>query len=111
MLTRTMATITAPVEQKVILSGVSWETYERLLAEHQDASGTHFIYDDGDLEIIVVSGRHEEPNRTLEILIDVLAEEFDLDVKQVGSMTFKREALRKGFEPDSAFYIAHASDV
>ena len=26
-----------PVEQKVILHGVSWETYERLLNEHQES--------------------------------------------------------------------------
>ena len=106
-----MATVVAPVEHKVILSGVSWQTYQRLLAEHQDASGTHFIYDEGNLEIMVLSARHEEPKRTLEILVDVLAEEFDLDVRPFGSMTFQREDLQKGFEPDSAYYIAHASKV
>ncbi len=106
-----MATVTAPAQQKVILKGVSWETYQRLLAEHQEVSGTHFIYDEGDLEIMVLSARHEEPKRDLEVLVDVLAEEFDLDVRPVGSVTFQREDLQKGFEPDSAFYIAHASEV
>src|SRR5574341_2531357 len=108
---RVMSTVPVPAQQKVILRGVSWETYERLLAEHQDVSGTHFIYDGGDLEIMVLSAEHEEPKRTLEVLIDALAEEFDLDVHQVGSMTFKRKELRKGFGPDSAFYIAHAREV
>ena len=42
-----MATLVTPVEQKVILHGVSWETYERLLNEHQESPGTHFIYDEG----------------------------------------------------------------
>ncbi len=106
-----MATLSVPAQQKVILRGVSWETYQRLLAEHQDVSGTHFIYDEGDLEIMVLSARHEQPKRTLEVLVDVLAEEFDLDVHRVGSMTFQREDLRKGFEPDSAYYIAHAREV
>ena len=106
-----MATITAPAQQKVILKGVSWETYQRLLAEHQETSGTHFIFDEGDLEIMVLSADHEEPNRDLEFLVNVLAEEFDLDMYPVGSMTFQREDLQKGFEPDSAFYIAHASEV
>ena len=46
-----------PVEtvQCVILHGVSWETYERLLAEHEESSGTHFTYDQGMLEIMVLS--------------------------------------------------------
>jgi len=32
-----MATLVTPVEHKVILHGVSWETYERLLSEHQES--------------------------------------------------------------------------
>ncbi len=106
-----MATVTAPAQQKVILHGVSWETYECLLADHQDVCGTRFTYDEGNLEIMVTSAQHEQPKRTLEVLIDVLAEEFDLDLHPVGSMTFKRKRLRKGFEPDSAFYIARAFEV
>ena len=63
-----MATLVTPVEHKVILHGVSWETYERLLNEHQESPGTHFIYDEGALEIMVLSRRHEEPNRDLAML-------------------------------------------
>src|SRR5713226_6523520 len=106
-----MATVAAPAQQKVILSGVSWETYQRLLAEHQESSGTHFIYDEGALEIMVLSARHEEPNRTLGLLVELVAVELGIDFRQLGSTTFQREDLRKGFEPDSAFYIAHAAEV
>ena len=60
-----MATLVAPIENKVILHGVSWETYERLLNEHQESRGTRFTYDEGTLEIMVASARHEEPNRDL----------------------------------------------
>ncbi len=61
-----LQTITAPpemrpasaeIEQKVILNGVSWDTYQRLLAEHQESSGTHFAYDRGMLEIMVLSAK------------------------------------------------------
>ncbi len=106
-----MSAVATPAEQRVILEAVSWETYERLLAEHNEACGTRFAYDEGMLEIMVVSAGHEKPNRTLALLVEVLAEEFGLDVERVGSMTFKREPLRKGFEPDSAFYIAHAAAI
>ena len=60
---------------------------------------------------MVVSARHEEPNRTLAALVEVLAEEFGLDLRRLGSTTFQREALQKGFEPDSAFYLAKAPSV
>ena len=35
----------------------------------------------------------------------------DIDFEAAGSTTFKREALKKGFEPVSSFYIRHAEIV
>ena len=98
-------------EQKVILKGVSWETYERLLAEHEGESGTRFAYDGGTLEILVPSARHEKPNRILASLVEVLAEEMALNIESLGSTTLKRADLLKGFEPDSCFYIQHADTI
>lgn len=106
-----MATVISPPEQRVVLYNISWETYERLLAEHEETSGTRFTYDEGTLEIMVLSAEHERANRTLALLVEVLAEEMRIDVDNVGSNTFKRESLRKGFEPDTAFYIANAPHV
>lgn len=106
-----MATIISPPEQRVILHNISWETYERLLVEHEETSGTRFTYDEGTLQIMVLSAEHERANRTLALFVEVLAEEAGIDVDNVGSNTFKRESLRKGFEPDTAFYIASAPQV
>ena len=105
-----MTTI-APPEQRVILENVSWETYERLLAESIDSVGTRFTYDEGALEIMVVSIGHENPNRTLAQLVEIVAEETDRDLHRAGSTTFKRKDLAKGFEPDSCFYIGHAEQT
>jgi Uma2 family endonuclease len=90
------------------LYGVSWETYERLLAEHQESSGTHFTYDQGRLEIMVFSVRHEAVKHVLTLLVEVLAEELDVDVYGLESTTFRRADLARGFEPDSCFYIQNA---
>jgi Uma2 family endonuclease len=91
--------------QRVILHGVSWQTYERLLADFEDRHAAHFAYDQGVLEIMVLFTKHEEPNRTLALLVEVVAEEMGIDVRRLGSTTFKREDLLKGFEPDSCFYL------
>ena len=106
-----MATVVSSPEQLVILDNVSWETYERLITEHGERCGTRFTYDEGVLQIMVISSRHEMPNRTLATLVDVLAEEWNIDIQRLGSMTFKRKDLLKGFEPDSCFYIQHADVV
>lgn len=106
-----MATVACPPERLVILDRVSWETYERLLTEHGERNGTRFTYDGGVLEIMVLSSRHEKRNRRLASLVEVLAEEWEIDIEQLGSTTFKREDLQKGFEPDSCFYIQNADAV
>jgi len=105
-----MTTI-APPEERVVLRNVSWETYERLLAESIESVGTRFTYDEGVLEIMVVYIGHEDPNRTLAQLVEIVAEETDRDLRRAGSTTFKRKDLAKGFEPDSCFYIGHADQV
>ncbi|MEW6208873.1 MAG: Uma2 family endonuclease [Acidobacteriota bacterium] len=106
-----MATVISPPERLVTLYGISWETYNRIIAEHGERGGTRFTFDNGRLEIMVLSPRHEEPNRTLALLVEVLAEEFDIDLRRLGSTTFRREDLQKGFEPDSCFYIQNAESV
>jgi Uma2 family endonuclease len=106
-----MATVVNSPERLVILEGVTWETYERLITEHGERCGTRFTFDEGVLQIMVVSSRHEMPNRTLAALVDVLAEEWGVDIARLGSMTFKRKDLQKGFEPDSCFYIQHLDAV
>ena len=46
-----MATVLSPPEQKVALHNVSWETYERLLADLQDGSAPRLTYDRGRLRL------------------------------------------------------------
>ena len=71
-----MASPISSPEQLVILDRVTWETYERLITEHGQRCGTRFTYDEGLLQIMVVSSRHERPNRRLASLVEVLAEEW-----------------------------------
>src|SRR5690349_4671656 len=98
-------------EQKVILSGVSWDTYSRLLAEHDDSPGTRFNYDDGALEIMVLCPEHERLKQTLATLVELVAAELEIDVDGVGSTTFRREEFAKGFEADASFYVQNAACV
>ena len=97
--------------QLVVLHGISWETYERLLAEHEESLGTRFTYDQGILEIMVLSAKHEALKDVLSLLINILAEELAIDVQSFGSTTFRRADLSRGFEPDACFYIQHEAQV
>lgn len=106
-----METVRNPVEQRVVLYDVSWETYERLLADHLDNSVPHFTYDRGVLAIVSPLPEHEKINRTISLLVDLLAEELEIDVENLGSTTFKREDLKRGFEPDTCFYVQNAGHL
>jgi Uma2 family endonuclease len=106
-----METVRTPAEQRVVLHNIGWNTYERLLADHENNSAPRFTYDRGELEIMSPSPEHEALNRSIALLVEYLAVELSIDVYDLGSTTFRREDLERGFEPDSCFYIQNEEQV
>jgi Uma2 family endonuclease len=106
-----METVKSPAEQRVVLHNIGWNTYERLLADHENNSAPRFTYDRGELEIMSPSPEHEAFNRSIALLVEFLAAELGIDVYDLGSTTFRREDLERGFEPDSCFYIQNEEQV
>jgi Uma2 family endonuclease len=106
-----MGTVLTLPEQRVVLHNVSWETYERLLAEHIDCRSPRFTFDHGELEIVTLSAEHERPSERIADLAKVLADAMDLELDALGSTTFKRQELERGFEPDSCFYVQNFERV
>ncbi len=95
-------------EQRVILENVSWETYEHLLSDHLDKSVPRFAFDRGRLEIMSPSSEHEEYKQALTMLVEMLADGLGIDIRSLGSTTFKRSQLKRGFEADACFYVQSA---
>ena len=60
---------------------------------------------------MVLSAKHERPSHVLALLVEVLAEEMGVDVDGLGSTTFRRKDLSRGFEPDACFYIQNADRI
>jgi Uma2 family endonuclease len=106
-----MATVQSPLEQRMVLHHISWDTYERLLADHEQSSAPRFTYDRGTLEILSPLPKHEMANRSLASLVEIAVEEMALEFANLGSTTFKRREFERGFEPDSCFYIQHEAAV
>ena len=99
----------APPEQIVQLSGISWQTYEALLAEIGDRQ-IRLTYNRGHLEIMVPSPEHELYKKVMGRFVETLAEELEVRIEPLGSTTFKRPEL-SGAEPDECFYIQNISAV
>jgi Uma2 family endonuclease len=98
-------------DPQVVLPNVSWETYEKLLEDLADCSVPHLTYDRGVLEIMSPTSEHEEYNRALNSIVELVAAELEVRVRVLGSSTFKRKDLKRGFEPDSCFYVASAQRI
>ncbi|WP_373535046.1 Uma2 family endonuclease [Microcoleus sp.] len=99
----------APPQQIVQLSGISWQTYENLLAEIGDRQ-IRLTYNRGNLEIMVPSPEHERFKEVLGRFVETLAEELEVKIEPLGSTTFKRPEL-SGAEPDKCFYIQNLSAI
>ena len=101
----------AAINQKLILQGVGWDFYERVLEEFADSNAVHFAYDDGFLEVRVPLLKHEIPICILSDLVSMICVELRINVRNVGSTTFRKRAKSKGCEPDTAFYIQNVNKI
>jgi Uma2 family endonuclease len=92
-------------EKRSVLRGLSWEAYLQLMDELPQSRGSRLTYDNGILEITVPLEIHEFSGRLIECFIRTLVELMELRIKTMGSTTMKYPKLRKGAEPDNAYYI------
>ena len=92
-------------ENRVLLYGVSWETFERLLADVGDRRKTLFHYINGTLEIMSPLSLHEGSSRFFDRLLTIFVDELDIDMRCLGSLLMKIPELKIGGEPDSCYYI------
>ncbi len=97
--------------QRILLEGVSWTTYQTVLAELGDHRSARLAYDRGLLEITIPSDFDETRTKLLERMIEALTEELDLPIKGFRSTTLNREDLSQGAEPDSCYYIQNAGKI
>lgn len=104
-----MSVSTLP-EQHVVLHGIRWETYERLLEELGNRQ-IRLTYDSGTLEIMSPSQPHEGVKRRLGRMIDAMTEVLGIAIMGGGSTIWRRQDLEKGLEPDECYWVQHEAIV
>ncbi len=92
-------------EQRVVLRGLSWDAYLQILNALPQSRAARLTYDDGVLEITVPLELHEFSGRLIERFIVTLIEVMGLKIKTMGSTTMNYPNLKKGAEPDNAYYL------
>jgi Uma2 family endonuclease len=93
-------------EALLVISDVSWQGYETLLARFgDDQPGYHVTYLDGILEITAPSRRHEVDSARIGSLVEIYCEVMGINFFPLGSTTFRQEPKRGGIEPDESYCI------
>lgn len=112
---QTTPTLELQGEQRVVFHAVTWEAYLQILAALPETRSTRLTYDDGTLEMTMPGEDHEFFCRLIGLFIRVLVEELSeirgFDIKTMGSTTMNYPTLKKGSEPDEAFYIQNQPQV
>src|SRR5215213_8161938 len=98
-------------DKRVVLPCVSWETYERLLADDEERRVPRITYDQGVLELVTPSTPHEEDALVFAHLVFIVAANLGIPIRSVGSTTYRRKDLARGFEPDASFYIQNEERI
>jgi Uma2 family endonuclease len=57
------------------------------------------------MEVMTLSPKHENRKKFLARLVEALTEELKIDIASYGSMTCRREDLKRGLEPDELYWI------
>ncbi|MCG3160013.1 MAG: hypothetical protein JMDDDDMK_01045 [Acidobacteria bacterium] len=103
---------TAGAEQRLLLQGVNWETYNQLsraLEPHQPP--VLLTYYHGDLEIMTASLEHEKWKSLIGDLVKLIAGEMEIDYVSSAQTTFQLEYKAGGFEGDDSFYFSHTEQI
>lgn len=100
-----------PADSVLIQHDVSWNDYEELLEAVGEASSLRISFDDGTLQIMTLSQRHEKYSTLIGRMVDRLSSFLRLKVLFYGSATMRKREKQKGVEPDACFYVHNASLV
>src|SRR5690242_257791 len=76
-------------EPRVVLNCISWDDYERISNALCERPSLRLTYDQETLEIMTTSRPHEILKKLLAQVFETLAEEFEMDIEAIGSMTFQ----------------------
>jgi Uma2 family endonuclease len=97
-----------PTRQYLLLSGIDWRTYSRLLRIFAERPGIRLTYDRGELEIRSPRLDLDNDSRVLGGLVVALTQELGLPIKRGGSTTLRRSLRQRGIEADECFWISNA---
>ena len=105
------ATLIPSQSSGILLTNISWKTYESLLNELTQQGGIRLTYDRGTLEIMTPLAPHEKYKKILGRFVESVSDELNVEICSLGALTCRREDLARGLEPDQCYYIQNENVV
>jgi Uma2 family endonuclease len=102
---------TLPNSSVTKIYGVSWEDYETLVNQTEAFPAHRIWFDEGKLSVTAPRSQIEKSKVLFHTFGQILSEELDLDLEDLGSTTYKSEFKKKGAEPDVCFYVENAKFI
>lgn len=110
-------TVTIPIPNikltpgsEISISEVTWQNFEAILLDLGEKRHSKITYFNNKLEIMSPLALHERPHRIIAYIVMTILEARGRDWEDFGSTTLKLPEIA-GIEPDTCFYIDHASQV
>lgn len=98
-------------EKRVAVFNITWQAYEQILNALGENRAARVHYYQGVLEIMTPLEAHENSSENIGILIHILTEELNLNIKSLASTTLKIPDKKTGAEPDKCYYIKNEPAV
>ncbi|WP_414620721.1 Uma2 family endonuclease [Calothrix sp. CCY 0018] len=98
-------------EKRVAVFNITWQAYEQILNALGENRAARIHYYQGVLEIMTPLEAHESSSENIGILIHILTEELNLNIKSLASTTLKIPNKKAGAEPDKCYYIKNEPAV
>jgi Uma2 family endonuclease len=101
----------AAAETRFVIYDVPWPAYVALRDALDDHAGLRLTYLEGALELMSPSTDHVDYRALIARLLEAFAEEKDVDLRGFGGATFRKEATKRGLEPDECYSIGPLGEV
>ncbi len=98
--------LAAVPERRVVIKGVDWTFYERLVDSIPEGVRIRVNYDGKDLELMSLSPFHDGVKKQLARVVELVAEELEIPFRGLGQTTWKRPDVERGLEADECSYFA-----
>jgi Uma2 family endonuclease len=98
-------------DQYVVMHGIGWDGYTKVLLARGERSTPRMVYLDGDLYLMSPAFRHESLAERLGIFVAEVVTGLKIPCILAGGTTFRRKNKKGGVEGDKTFYLANEAKV